>query len=395
MDHNAHPIPYDIVRFPHDGAIDADGHLAEPANLWEDYLEEKYRPRAIRVKKHASGLEYLEAEGRPVPRTAEGRIGTFLAMTLEGDMVFPAPERTYAKSMAYGACDARERADLMERENLQQAILYPTLGLWWEYTVHDPELTLAYMRAYNRWIVDFAAQSRGRIVPVAQMSWLDPEGSAREIARAVKAGCKGAFFTMGCPARKPPGHQDHDVVFASLQDLDVPLAMHVAFDPDEYHVPRYDGPYWESANAFMNLSLLHQQCQQGFVSYFQFGTVERFPRLRLGVLESGAGWIASLLDRMDGLYESPIFRRTCALKQKPSDYFRRQCFISCDPDEKGVTGVMDYVGPECFVWGSDYPHPEGRGSWVVELLELAERLDEGKRKLVLGENVKRIYKLGQ
>ncbi|MGE5141013.1 MAG: hypothetical protein ACM3JD_16220 [Rudaea sp.] len=54
---------------------------------------------------------------------------------------------------------------------------------------------------------------------------------------------------------------------------------------------------------------------------------------------------------------------------------------------------MDYVGPECFVWGSDYPHPEGRGSWVVKLLELAQRLDEGNRKLLLGENVKRIYKL--
>ncbi|MGE5141012.1 MAG: hypothetical protein ACM3JD_16215 [Rudaea sp.] len=65
--------------------------------------------------------------------------------------------------------------------------------------MHDPELTLAYMRAYNRGIVDFAAQSRGRIVPVAQMSWLDPEGSAREIAHAVKAGNASSRAT---PTRK-------------------------------------------------------------------------------------------------------------------------------------------------------------------------------------------------
>ena len=55
--------------------------------------------------------------------------------------------------------------------------------------------------------------------------------------------------------------------------------------------------------------------------------------------------------------------------------------------------MINYVGLECFVWGSDYPHPEGRCSWVVELLELAEPLDEGKRQFVLGENVKRIYQL--
>jgi len=60
-------MPYEITRFPHPGAIDADGHVLEPANLWEEYLEARHRPRALRIRVGDDGFEYLEVDGVPTP----------------------------------------------------------------------------------------------------------------------------------------------------------------------------------------------------------------------------------------------------------------------------------------------------------------------------------------
>src|SRR5215468_5039820 len=113
-------MAYEIVRFPYDDTIDADGHVLESATLWEDYLEAKYRPRALRIRVDDAGLEYLEIDGKPSVRTRDGSLGLLGAM---GDVTArPAPERRYATSMPFGAGDARQRVELLERENLDKSI---------------------------------------------------------------------------------------------------------------------------------------------------------------------------------------------------------------------------------------------------------------------------------
>ena len=104
----------------------------------------------------------------------------------------PRPDRRYADNMPFGSADPQERLSLLEQENLECSLLYPTIGLLWEVELTDPELSLAYCRAYNRWIADFCRDSGGRLVPIAQLTLLDVEGSAAELERAVKDGCKGA-----------------------------------------------------------------------------------------------------------------------------------------------------------------------------------------------------------
>jgi len=382
-------LPYEPKPFPMSGAIDADGHVCEPPNLWEEYLESKYKSRGPHLKKDAEGCEFLESDGTPVPTTLGGKVAMFHAM---GDTdVTPGPHRTWLGNMPYGGGDATERVDLMNRENLEQALVYPTLSLCWEWVTPDPEISLANVRAYNRWIADLCRPTKGRLVPIAQLTILDVAGSVSELERAVKDGCKGAFLTMGSPSRKPHAHPDHDPIFAKAQTLDVPLAIHPSFNRAEYIMPRYDLDCWDPQYVFYADTLFFQMMQQALVGFFHYGTLERFPKLKLGILEGGSGWVASLLDRMDALYHHPFFKPP--MKQKPSFYFNRQCFVSGDPDEPAATFIMDYVGSHCFMWGSDYPHPDHTGSWVPELLELAEKVNPQIYKQVLGENVKRIYKL--
>src|SRR5512144_3025154 len=122
--------------------------------------------------------------------------------------------------------DMAERVQLLDREGMAKAILYPTLGLLWEAELMDPELSGAYCRAYNRWIADFCRDSGGRLIPIAHLSLGDPAAAARELERAVRDGCRGAFVCPFTITRVPHGAPEHDALFAAAQELDVPLAIH-------------------------------------------------------------------------------------------------------------------------------------------------------------------------
>ena len=79
------------------------------------------------------------------------------------------------------------------------------------------------------------------------------------------------------------------------------------------------------------------------------------------------------------------------LKEKPSAYFGRQCFISCDPDERTVPALMELYGEDRFFWASDFPHPDHTGDYIAELEELAGSVAEPGRRKLLGDNVRRAY----
>ncbi len=381
-------MPYEAIPFPYDGTIDADGHILEPANLWEEYLEERHRPRALGIRVGDDGFEYLQIDGKSAERTRPGSLGMLGAMGEE--MAQLSPDRKYSENIPYGGGNAAERIELADRENLEKVLLYPTLGLLWEAELSDPELSLAYMRAYNRWISDFCRDAGGRLVPIAHVTLLDPEGSAAELERAVRDGCRGAFLAPFNHARRAHGHEDHDVLYETACRLDVPIAIHPTIEPT-WAVPIRFKKLGIASEFFYN-TMLRQAAQQSLLSFFALGTLERFPTLKLGVLESGSGWVGSFLDRIDAIYDTNL-GRTTPLTRPPSEYFRRQCFISGDPDETTAPLVIDHVGAECFMWATDYPHPDHPSTWVPALQRFADKLSPGTRAAVLGGNVKRIYGL--
>ncbi len=379
-------MAYEIKRFPHDGTVDADGHILEPADLWENYLEKKYLDRALRIKVDDDGLEYLEINGEPSRRTRKGSLAIMGAMG--EDNLRTSPDRRYSDNMPFGACNAVERLSLLDQENLDLCLLYPTIGLLWECELTDPELSLAYIRAYNRWIADFCRDSGGRLVPIAQLTLLDPEGSAQELERAVKDGCKGAWLNPFNHNKVIHGAEEHDVIFAKCCELEVPLAIHPTFTPHGaaegiFKWPREGrGP----AEAIWLRSLV----QQVFISFVSLGTLERFPALRLGLLEAGCGWIGPLLDRLDAYADA----LNVSGKRTASECFRDQCFISGDPDETAAPYLIDHVGADCFMWATDYPHPDHPHTWVDALTSFVKPLSDQTRQKFLGENVRRIYHLG-
>lgn len=400
--------------------IDADGHILEPPDIFERYLEPHYRERATRIRVGDDGFEFFEIDGKKSELTSasllhnlggmkklremgeqvgafnDGRRRELWAKAQEKKQVFDSlatgrTEDTYLSGCAPGAMDLKERIELMEREGLAHTVLFPTLGLLWEAEMFDAELAAAHCRAYNRWIAEFCKDSGGRLVPVAHISLADPSEAARELGRAVKAGCKGAFVAPFTITRKPHGHPDHDVFFAAAQDLDVPVGIHPTLEPPAFSLhQRFDGMAW--ADWYFDL-FAAQGVSHAFATLFQYGVFDRFPRLRVVVLESGAGWIGYWLDRGDAIYRHTKLGGTVQLKETPSYYFKRQCYISADPDERSIAAMTQLVGEDRFFWASDYPHPDHPGDYIEELRGMVTGMTTTARRGVLGENVAKCFKL--
>ena len=106
------------------------------------------------------------------------------------------------------------------------------------------------------------------------------------------------------------------------------------------------------------------------------GVCERFPGLKLVCLEANGGWIVPWLERLD--HHAEVFSWDVPwLKQKPSEYFKRQCWISFDPDESTLafSANSPLCGADRIIWASDYPHPDAKfpgiaGANAVELYGL-------------------------
>ncbi len=377
------------LKYP--GAVDADGHILEAADCWENYCEAKYKPTAIRVKTDEDGYQYFEIGGKPSRVSRRGQpfssIGAMGEVTREKGHVDP--RRKYGEDVALGAVDAKERLQRLDHEGLDAAIIYPSLGLSWETECEDAEYAQAMTRAYNRWLVEWCADSGGRLIPVAHLSLGDPKAAAAELERSVKAGCKGGWVVQFVMNGKPHAHPDHDVLFAKAQELDVPLAVHPSLEPQWALPGRYHLEYIRKQPFFLNVTA-SDSMRHALVSFMQYGTFEKFPKLKVVILEAGAGWASYWLDRMDAVYDS-VIGRTLPLKEKPSHYFKRNVWISADPDEHSLPAMMQLCGEGQFFWASDFPHPDHTGNYIKELEELADKLPAGARAKMLGENVMRVY----
>ena len=113
----------DAYKFPYPGAIDADGHILEPPDLWERYIDPPFRDRAIRLYPGKDGLEVLEFGGRPSKYMAPGSLTFAGAMGKPIEEQKPSPDRTYANTAPFGSMDAKERIALITEEGLEGVIL--------------------------------------------------------------------------------------------------------------------------------------------------------------------------------------------------------------------------------------------------------------------------------
>jgi predicted TIM-barrel fold metal-dependent hydrolase len=369
--------------------IDADGHFMEPFDLWEQYLEPQYRERAIRlVRDKGTGEETIFVAGK------KSRVMTdpsLLKLTIGAGQLerMADPSFTYKDGPA-GAYDAQARVKLMDEQGIDKSLVYPTLGLVWECEVgmEDADLAAAYCRAYNNWIIDHCQPYGQRLFPIAHISLLDTQEAVKELRRVAKLGVRGVFVSAVPYRGVTYGDPSYTAFWTEAQEIGMPVGIHPVF-----HLGFVGHHYYKEPSLWMFITMFSEDVKLCFTTLFNDGFFDLYPRLKVVLVEGMSGWIAQWLERLDHKYLYLNHTLPRPLRARPSEYFRRQCWISADPDEKTLPTMMRLVGEDKFVWGSDFPHAEGYAYPVVELKEAIEGLPEGMQQKILGENAARLYNL--
>jgi predicted TIM-barrel fold metal-dependent hydrolase len=205
----------------------------------------------------------------------------------------------------------------------------------------------------------------------------------------------------------PLSHRVYDRFWAACQDLDVPVAFHPGVHVDTPGACRKFGLVLESANVTLTNTAqdevhggsgLGQAVGNAVDMMVTLGRVlmggicERFPGLRFLCLESGGGWIPTLVQRLDEQVRA-FPREAPWLKLLPSEYFRRQCYAGFEAEEWNLAASARFLGADRILWASDYPHPEYHPGIMRELRESLESLSAPEQRQILGANAITAYRL--
>ncbi len=368
--------------------IDADGHVIEPLGLWKAHTESRYHQRLPRPVTDENGLFCYVVDDVYLMRTAsrlstqrEGASPRKDASAKEGD---------YPEQIRPGGWDAKARLADMDLDGMDLAFLYPTMAFFLA-ELPDLELQGALCRAYNDWLAEYCKADPSRLVGIALLPLGDVSESIRELERCTNEhGFRGAFFRPNPYAGRNIQSPAYEPFWQCAASLGVPITVHEGVSDSLPALGRE-----RSENPALQHLMSHPFEQMAACAgLILHGVLERHPGLRFVFLESGCGWLPYWLERMDGHAET-WSHKLDAIRMKPSEYFRRQCFISMDPDDDCAPGVLRDVGSECLVWASDYPHTDHEFPGAVSsTLKILEAGPPGCAAAVLDSNPRRLYGLG-
>ena len=359
--------------------VDADGHVVEPEAAWAG-LPDEHR---VRVVPDGHGYEHVvvgDTEILAVPLGNLARPGS----TFDDPSTF----RSLADAQP-GGWDPVQRLTDMDAEGIDQAVLYPSIGLYMS-VLNDPTAAVAVARAYNDWLASYCATADRRLFGAAMLPLQDPPAAASELRRAVsELGFVAGFVRPNpCAGRSLPDRA-YDAVWDAAEELGVPIGVH---EGSSVIVPTL------GADRPFNPMVLHAVSHSfeemlACAQLSAFGVLERHPGLRVVFLESSGGWGPFWLERLDEQAES--FGGFCPdMKLRPSEYFARQCAISFEVDERTLPALAPFVGAERIVWGSDYPHHDATFPGAVDAIRATvAACPTAVQAKVLGLNARGIYRL--
>ena len=366
-----------------DKLISSDSHIVEPPDLWASRMEQKVRDRAPRVVQEDDG-DWWIVDG---VRTNSFQGGAQAGKRFEHhDELRPAARFAEVRPGAY---IPDEFIKDNETDGVYGSVVYPTEGLQL-FSVPDSALLTAIFRAYNDWIADFCHGHSGRLKGIALINVDDISEAIKELARARKQGLAGAMITVYPSEERSYDRPEYEPFWAAAQDLDMPLSLHIATNRPSPGLPLEDNrrtrpSLLANADHWVRVSLGH---------VIFAGVFERYPRLRIGSVEHELSWVPHFLDRIDYTYTQRAPRPwwyQFNSDMLPSDFFRRQVFLSFQEDHLGIRDRA-LIGVDALMWGSDYPHTEATFPRSRQILErILEGVPEEEQRRITAVNAARLY----
>ncbi len=352
--------------------ISADGHAGGNHDQYRSYLEARYLDEfdAWRAK-YSNPFKDLSGGTRDRNWNNERRISELEDDGVVAEVLFP---NTIPPFFPTGAVIARPP------------------------TPDDYDLRLAGIRAHNRWLADWCGEYPDRRAGIGQIFLNDLDDAIEDVRWCHEHGLRGGVLVPPVPDDMkhlaPLYAPDHDPLWAVCQELGVVVNSHSGGGG----MPDY-GPYpaagllWIAENQFFS----RRPVMQMIVG----GAFERFPDLRFVLTEQGASWIGPMLAQLDS-YHGQMARvgrigelrydADDVLPLAPSEYFRRNCWVGVSFPSPAEAAACADMGPDRFMWGSDYPHDESTYPDTREGLRRAFRgVGAEELRRVLGGNAAALY----
>src|SRR6266705_1027479 len=292
-----------------------------------------------------------------------------------------------AKKGKFRCRDPHLRLKDMEEDGVDAEVIYGVLGT--ASKLNDMEASNEVLRIYNDWLREFCSHYPDRHIGLACLPYGDIEAAVAEVHRVAKLGFKGIELSCSWDM-EPMWHPQWEPLWAAINDVGIPLHFHTFPSVSPALREQYTG-LTQRALMFSGLCLFQLTLANILTALMGRAVFERYPNLKIGFGESGIGWIPYVLDRMDFEFEDQY--HDLPLKLKPSEYWRRQCKATFQYDRVG-TKLIDEMGVETLMWGSDYPHPDG--VWPESAKYISEQFkhlpDDVTRKMTC-ENAGKFYGL--
>ncbi len=352
--------------------IDADAHVAETPELFERFLDAAYpRPRLIPTELFGQG--WWDFGDCVVPRLAgrgRGPLQGFAA----------GPERN----------DVAARRRFIAEEGIDLQVVYPT-SLIAVSSFANRDYACALARAYNDWVADYCRQCGPDVKAVAVVALQEPTEALQEMRRAVDELGHVGVVIPSLIGDRLLGEPEFAPFFAAAEALDVMVGLHDV-------TGAYDLPGQQMFVTFFGTKIIARPFafMSALLSLMNVGLFERYPRLRVALLENGVAWLTYWLERMDHFYEDQRQRGYAAreipdLKQPPSAYVQRgQIFCHCEPEERTLADSIAYLGEGVCFFASDFPHEEVHGSELSRLRARGD-LSPSAKAAILEANPLRLY----
>jgi predicted TIM-barrel fold metal-dependent hydrolase len=361
-------------RFGH-YVIDADGHGGEPLG-WRRRIPKPFEP-AMRFYVESMRATYgdMKAGG--------------LRVTTPGGVAPPAEEHwELGAPLQPGMHDPAARIADMDLEGIDVAVLYPP-GAGEEWALGDVEFAAALCRTLNDARAEFASFAPERFRLVAKLPMLEPKLAAEELERCVAEHGMVGLVTATHIRDRNLDHSSFDVVWRTAERLDVAVCTHgggQAPGQTPFVIERFTSRLGIHA-------ITHPVGAMHAVHSFTVGGIlARFPKLRVGFMEAGVGWLPFWLERLDEHWEH-MPEQAPAIDRPPSSYFAGRCFVTTEPEEKMVPYVFEHVSRDAVCYASDYCHWDSAFPDSVKILEARGDLDEPTRQALFSENAAKLYRL--
>ncbi len=357
--------------------IDADAHVFEPLNMWKEYLEPDYRSFAPSYD--------MKIQGEPIYYKVSQEIVTHWTKQIK--KAYPMIGREGFTPQLH--------LKVMNQMGIDVSFIYPTLGLAIQSVdTMIPQVAGAFSRAYNQWLKDFCSYNPEKLQGVGIVNRHAPEEMVAELHQIAKIGWKSVCLRPNPVKNRLLSDPVYEPFWQECEELGIAVSIH---EGTHSRLPSAGAERFNTRFALRSCSHPMEQ-MMALLALIEGGVLERHPNLRVGFLESGCGWLLYWLWRLDEEYECHDWEVKDTVKIKPSEYFRRQCFIVLEPSEPYLQEIIKFIGSDNLLFGSDYPHVH----WKIDedeagLLDinrvLQERLPSATVQQILWDNPARFYGL--